>query len=74
MGLGLILDNICVAIGIVILWLIKGCSYSLDQETHKIAEGVCSGSNWLEFGIGLSVLVIILGGLVVFGIIPITSK
>jgi hypothetical protein len=67
--MGLFFDNVCVAVGIVILWLAKGCSYKLNQEAHKAKEGICSGSNWLEFTIGLIAFVIIIWLLWVWGII-----
>ena len=56
---GLFLDNVCVAVGVIALWLTKGRSYSLEGELPKINEGVGPHSNWLEGIIGLVVLLVI---------------
>jgi len=56
---GLFLDNVCVAVGVITLWLAKGRSYSLERELPKINEGVGPRSNWLEGIIGLAVLLVI---------------
>ena len=56
---GLFLDNVCVAVGVITLWLARGRGYSLERELPKINEGIGSRSNWREGIIGLAVLVII---------------
>lgn len=39
MGLGLILDDLCVFVGVAILWLLRGCRYSLWQEMKTVKAG-----------------------------------
>jgi hypothetical protein len=39
MGLGLILDDICVFIGVAVMWLAKGCKYSLWKKLKKVKAG-----------------------------------
>jgi hypothetical protein len=56
----LIFDNFCVAIGVVVLWLCRGCSYSLRGECHKIHEGLLK-PNFLECFIGGAILLLISG-------------
>ena len=56
---GMFLDNVCVGVGVITLWLAQGRSYSLKQELPKINEGVGLRSNRLEGIIGLAVLLVI---------------
>jgi hypothetical protein len=39
MGLGLIIDDLCVFIGVGVLWAARGCRYSLWQELKKVEAG-----------------------------------
>jgi hypothetical protein len=36
MGLGLIFDDLCVMFGVVVVWLFKGCKYSVWKELKTI--------------------------------------
>jgi hypothetical protein len=56
---GFFLDNICVLVGAFVLWLARGCSYSLEKEIPKKAnEGLGRLSNWPEAVTGLVVLIV----------------
>ena len=56
---GLIFDNVCVLVGAIVLWLAKGCSYSLEKELPKKAkEGLLVLSNWPEAVTGCVVLLV----------------
>ena len=39
MGLGLILDDLCVFMGVIVVWFAKGCKYSLWQELKTVKAG-----------------------------------
>ena len=39
MGLGLIIDDLCVFIGVGIIWLSRGCRYSLWRELKTVKAG-----------------------------------
>ena len=34
--MGLILDDLCVFIGVIVIWFAKGCKYSLWQELQQV--------------------------------------
>jgi hypothetical protein len=36
MGLGLILDDLCVFIGVIVIWFLNGCKYSLKQKLNEV--------------------------------------
>jgi hypothetical protein len=36
MGLGLILDDLCVFVGVVVVWLAKGTKYSLMDKLNEV--------------------------------------
>jgi len=39
MGLGLIFDDLCVFVGVIVVWVVKGCEYSLRQKLREIKFG-----------------------------------
>jgi hypothetical protein len=39
MGLGLILDSLCVVIGVIVLWMVEGCRADLKQGLRAIKAG-----------------------------------
>jgi hypothetical protein len=57
MFVGMFLDNLCVFIGIIVIWLVRGCSYNIDHEVHKIHKGAFP--HWREALVGL--ITILLG-------------
>jgi hypothetical protein len=42
MGLGLIIDDLCVFIGVVVVWIARRCKYSLWEKL----KGVKGGDFW----------------------------
>jgi hypothetical protein len=74
MGLGLIFDNLCVALGVLVLWALKGSSYDIKREMRRVGEGGF-GDNWPEALVGLLTFLIV-GGLfwLLFHIINISSS
>ena len=57
---GLVFDNVCVLVGVIVLWLAKGCSYSLEGLLQKkTREGVSRRSNWLEAIVGFVVILVV---------------
>jgi hypothetical protein len=36
MGLGLIFNDLCVFIGVIVIWFANGCKYNLRQELKEV--------------------------------------
>ena len=59
MGLGLIIDDLCVYIGVIVLWTVKGGKYSLLDKLHEVKP--LDFFRRIEGIIGLATIIIILG-------------
>lgn len=59
--MGLIADDICVFVGVVVVWLAKGCSYGLWERLKEVE----AGDFWRrsEGMIGLATLAALFGGI-----------
>jgi hypothetical protein len=58
-----------VAVGVIILGMIKGPAYDIGKEIHRAKLGICDFSNWREAIIGFVAIALILVVLWVFRIV-----
>ncbi|MBS0631792.1 MAG: hypothetical protein JSS11_07745 [Verrucomicrobia bacterium] len=60
-GMGLIFDDICVFVGMIVVWCMKGRKGSLKQELGTFRFGGLYSGRWREGIIGFATFLIIIG-------------
>jgi hypothetical protein len=64
MGLGLILDDLCVFIGVIVVWFAKGCKYGLWEKLKEVKAGDFWSRH--EGIIGLATILVFVGLIWIF--------